>query len=79
MDWRAQANEIRGRKSNVRYRELASMLEAAGFELRRSEGSHRTFCKPGCALVVSLKENPGQVKIGHVTEALRAVELYGDD
>lgn len=55
------------------------MLVAAGFALARSRGSHRAFCKRGCPTIVSLKDEPGQVKIGHVTTALAAVEECGDD
>lgn len=78
-DWRELRDRIRGKKRNVRYEELAEMLVAAGFALARSRGSHRAFCKRGCPTIVSLKDEPGQVKIGHVTTALAAVEECGDD
>lgn len=78
-DWRRLADDVRGRKNNVRYSELAALLEAAGFRLLRSRGSHRIFGKPGCFQQPSIKEQPGQVLIGHVTTVLRAVEECGDD
>lgn len=78
-NWRDVGNEIRNRKQNVRYAELAAFLVAAGFSLCRSKGSHRIFCKPGCRVQVSLKDEPGQVRIGHVTTALAAAEECGDD
>ncbi|MGH2444712.1 MAG: hypothetical protein ACRDGD_01530 [Candidatus Limnocylindria bacterium] len=55
------------------------LLEAAGFRLARSEGSHRIFVKNDCFRNVSLKEERGPVKIGHVTTALSAVEECGDE
>lgn len=78
-DWRSLRDDIKTRKQNVRYRELVELLEAAGFSLARSDGSHRVFCKPGCIVQVSLKQQRGQVRIGHVTTVLSAVEECGDD
>lgn len=78
-DWKALRDEIKRRKANVRYKELKKLLEAAGFVLCRSEGSHRMFCKPGCMPQPSIKEEPGQVKIGHVVTVLNAVEECGDE
>lgn len=78
-DWRSLRDDIKRRKNNVRYKELKKLLETAGFRLLRSEGSHRIFGKDGCFQQPSIKEEAGQVKIGHVTTVLNAVEECGDD
>ena len=77
--WRAIRDDINKRKRSVRYDELVALLEAAGFGLARSSGSHRTFTKPGCPVIVTLKDSPGHVRIGHVTTTLASVEECGDD
>lgn len=78
-DWKSLRDDIKRRKNNVRYKELKKLLEAAGFRLCRSESSHRVFCKAECMNQPSIKEEPGQVKIGHVTTVLNAVEECGDE
>lgn len=72
-------DDIETRKKSVRYDELVDLLEAAGFSLARWRGSHRTFTKPGCPVIVTLKDAPGHVRIGHVTTALASVVECGDD
>jgi predicted RNA binding protein YcfA (HicA-like mRNA interferase family) len=57
MDVRRRIVRLRKRTANVRFRELRSLVEAAGWELDRVGGSHYFFVKPG-RMPLSIPNHP---------------------
>lgn len=51
-------------------------MEAFGFELRRTSGSHHVFVHPDVRELVNLQEVRGQAKPYQVRQFLRLVERY---
>ena len=41
----------------IAFRDLERMLRAAGFELKRRKGSHRTYKQPAVAAVLTIQPN----------------------
>ncbi len=65
-----------GDLSNVEFGDFERLLEALGFELRRTRGSHRIFMHPAIPGVLSLQPRGGQAKPYQVRQLLRWVESY---
>jgi predicted RNA binding protein YcfA (HicA-like mRNA interferase family) len=66
---------IRNNPKNVTFDDLRKVLEAYGFELRRSEGSHRMFkspLAPDTLLVIPFKRP--YVKVKYVEDALALID-----
>lgn len=65
----------RGSLANVRFRDMRRLVEAFGFQLLRTQGSHRIFGRPGIRSWSTFKTSaatPYQVR-----QSLRLVERYG--
>jgi predicted RNA binding protein YcfA (HicA-like mRNA interferase family) len=64
---------LRQRKANVRFRQLRSLVEAAGWELDRVRGSEHIFVKPG-RMPLSIPNHPRALKSWLVDRVLDELE-----
>jgi predicted RNA binding protein YcfA (HicA-like mRNA interferase family) len=83
MTSRSCGEAIQDLHANARTRtfdDLRRVLEDAGFVMRsRTSGSHRTFAKPACSLIVTLVETRGPLFAAYVRMVMRALEECCDD
>lgn len=66
----------RGNFGNVRFSDLLRLVEALGFEQRRTSGSHHIYGHPAVTELVNLQEVGGQAKPYQLRQLLRLVERY---
>jgi predicted RNA binding protein YcfA (HicA-like mRNA interferase family) len=66
----------RGEVANVAFADLCRVVEAFGFELRRTRGSHHVFAHPEVRELLNLQEVGGQAKPYQIRQFLRLVERY---
>jgi len=60
----------------VKVRDLIHRLEAAGWQLKRTKGSHRQYRHPRKEAVVTVAGHPGKdVPVGTLKAILRSAEL----
>ena len=55
---------------------MRRLVEAFGFELRRTSGSHHVFSHPEVRELLNLQEVRGQTKPYQIRQFLRLVERY---
>ena len=73
MDVRREIRRLRQRRANVRFRELQSLLEAAGWQ--RRPGKHSgVFTKAGRRPIV-VPDHPGTLKPDTVSRILDDIEV----
>ena len=69
--------------ANLRFAEMIALVQAFGFRLSRTAGSHHIYVHPDVRELVNLQEVGGQAKPYQVRQFLRLVERYnlklGDD
>lgn len=73
---RLLARLAQGALNNVAFSDLRRLVEAFGFTLVRTEGSHHIFSQPGIPELVNLQEVRGQAKPYQIRQFLRLVERY---
>lgn len=61
---------------NLRFEDFVALIEAFGFEYKRSKGSHRSYARPGLPALVDIQERDGQAKAYQVIHFLKLVEKY---
>jgi predicted RNA binding protein YcfA (HicA-like mRNA interferase family) len=61
---------------NIRFDEMAALINAFGFELARVSGSHHIFIHPAVDELVNLQNVNGQAKPYQVRQFLKLVERY---
>lgn len=61
---------------NVRFDEMATLMEAFGFRLSRVKGSHHIFVHPEVRELVNLQNVGGKAKPYQIRQFLRLVERY---
>lgn len=61
---------------NFRFSDMIALVEAYGFRLSRSSGSHHIYTRPGVAELINLQEVDGKAKPYQVGQFLRLVERY---
>ncbi len=61
---------------NFRFSEMVALVEAFGFRLSRSSGSHHIFVHPEVAELVNLQEVQGKAKPYQISQFLKLVEQY---
>lgn len=67
----------RGQVHNVRFSDFTRLVEALGFVLRRTEGSHSIYKHPDLAEKLNLQPlRGGDVKPYQVRQLLRLIEQY---
>jgi len=68
---------------NIRFSDMVALVEAFGFHLSRTGGSHYILVHPDLPELVNLQEVHGKAKPYHIRQFLRLVERYnltiGDD
>ena len=65
-----------GALSNVKFAEVRDLVEAFGFRLARSRGSHHIFTHPNVPDLINLQEVRGEAKPYQIRQFLRLVERY---
>jgi predicted RNA binding protein YcfA (HicA-like mRNA interferase family) len=65
-----------GALTNVRFRDMTRLVEALGFELQRTSGSHHIFAHSDVPELLNLQEVAGQAKPYQIRQFLRLVERY---
>jgi predicted RNA binding protein YcfA (HicA-like mRNA interferase family) len=66
----------RGDLANVSFSDMQRLVEAFGFELRRTSGSHHVFVHPEVRELINLQNVRGQAKPYQIRQFLRLVERY---
>jgi len=66
----------RGAVQNVAFADLRRLVEALGFRLLRTSGSHHIFGHPDLVELINLQEVAGEAKPYQVRQLLRLVERY---
>jgi predicted RNA binding protein YcfA (HicA-like mRNA interferase family) len=61
---------------NIRFGDMAKLVEAFGFRLARVSGSHHVFEHPGVPEIVNLQNRKGKAKPYQVRQFLELVEQY---
>lgn len=65
-----------GDTANVRFRDLAVLLRALGFDLIRVSGSHHIFAHPAIPELVNLQDVGGQAKPYQVRQVVAIIRRY---
>jgi len=73
---RLLARVARGDLANVSFSDMRRLVEAFGFELRRTSGSHHVFVHPDVREFLNLQDVRGQAKPYQIRQFLRLVERY---
>ncbi len=76
MNKRKLLQKILAGSRNVRFADMTSLVEAFGFHLSRTEGSHHIFVHPDVAELVNLQNVNGQAKPYQIRQFLKLVERY---
>ncbi len=63
-------------QNNVRFLKFTQLVEAFGFLLDRTDGSHYIYQHPGVREIVNLQKVKGQVKPYQIRQFLKIVEKY---
>jgi len=61
---------------NIRFNDMVTLVEAFGFRLSRTSGSHHIFIHPQVRELVNLQNVDGQAKPYQIRQFLRLVEQY---
>ncbi|MCA9425087.1 MAG: type II toxin-antitoxin system HicA family toxin [Candidatus Omnitrophica bacterium] len=61
---------------NIRFAEMTTLVEAFGFSLSRTTGSHHIFVHLAIPEMVNLQDVKGQAKPYQVRQFIRLVERY---
>ena len=64
------------RPKNFRFSEMITLVEAFGFRLSRTSGSHHIFVHPAVAELLNLQEVRGLAKPYQIEQFLQLVERY---
>jgi len=62
--------------SGVSFADLRALVEAAGWALKRTRGSHRIFSRPGTIEIVNLQEDGKSAKSYQVRQVLDLIDKY---
>jgi hypothetical protein len=73
---RLLARLARGDVANVSYSDMARLVEAFGFELRRTSGSHHVYSHRDVREFLNLQDVRGQAKPYQIRQFLRLIERY---
>jgi HicA toxin of bacterial toxin-antitoxin, len=73
---RLLARIARGDLANVAFSDMQRLVEAFGFELRRTSGSHHVYVHPDVRELLNLQNTRGQAKPYQIRQFLQLVERY---
>lgn len=76
MNERKLLKKILGGSKNVRFDDLVALVEAFGFRLARTSGSHHIFEHPDVPELVNIQNCKGKAKAYQVKQLLDLVEEY---
>jgi predicted RNA binding protein YcfA (HicA-like mRNA interferase family) len=76
MNKRKLLEKVLSSSKNVSFHDMVALVEAFGFRLSRSKGSHFIFTHPHIPELVNLQEKNGKAKPYQVREFLDLVEKY---
>ena len=65
-----------GDTANVGFGDLLRLVDALGFELQRTSGSHRSYAHPEIPELVNLQDVGGEAKPYQLRQFVRLVERY---
>jgi len=66
-------DKIKNNPRNVSFEELSKLMEHFGFEVR-SRASHYTFRHGKLNEIITVKKEPGQIKVIYIKKCLTAIE-----
>jgi predicted RNA binding protein YcfA (HicA-like mRNA interferase family) len=73
---RLLARLTRGELTNVRFDDFRRLVEAVGFELLRSRGSHHIYRHPRADALLNVQDASGQAKPYQIRQFLRTIAEY---
>jgi predicted RNA binding protein YcfA (HicA-like mRNA interferase family) len=73
---RRTLDAARSGSRNLRFNDVAGLVESLGFRLTRVSGSHHIFVHPAVPELLNLQEVNGQCKPYQVRQVLRLMDLY---
>jgi predicted RNA binding protein YcfA (HicA-like mRNA interferase family) len=76
MNKRSLLRTLLAGSKNVRFADMVGLVEAFGFRLSRTSGSHHIFVHSGIFELVNLQNVSGQVKPYQIRQFLKLVEKY---
>ena len=76
MNPRKVLKKILDGSKDIRFDEFVGVIEAFGFRLVRTSGSHHIFVHPDLPELVNLQNVAGQAKPYQIRQFLRLVERY---
>ncbi len=65
-----------GALANVDFADFQRLVEANGFRLIRTAGSHHAFARPGVPELLNLQSVSGEAKPYQIRQFMRLVERY---
>lgn len=68
---------LQSTKRTVAFRDFVALVEAFGFTLERTKGSHRCYSHPGCPRLLVIQPLGQDAKAYQVREFLDMVEQFG--
>ena len=76
MNKRSLLRTLLAGSKNVRFTDMVGLVEAFGFRMSRTSGSHHIFVHSGISELVNLQNVNGQVKPYQIRQFLKLVEKY---
>jgi predicted RNA binding protein YcfA (HicA-like mRNA interferase family) len=76
MNKKKLLNKILSGSQNIRFGDFVTLVEAFGFKLSRTRGSHHIFEHPDVPEILNLQNHKGQVKPYQIRQFLQLVEQY---
>lgn len=76
MNKRKLLEKVLSGSRNISFKEMISLVEAFGFHLSRSKGSHFIFTHPQIPELVNLQEQDGKAKPYQIRQFLQLIERY---
>jgi predicted RNA binding protein YcfA (HicA-like mRNA interferase family) len=76
MNKRKLLMKILSGSRNIQFNDMVALVEAFGFRLSRTKGSHFIFTHPDISELLNLQEKNGQAKPYQIREFLELVEQY---
>lgn len=67
---------LAGHLQNVRFRDFQELLDAFGFRLSRTSGSHHIYVHPDIREIVNIQNVKGQAKPYQIRQVLKLVEMH---
>ncbi len=76
MNKRKLLEKILSGSKNVRFDDMITLIQAFGFRLSRTKGSHHIYTHPDVKELVNFQEVDGKAKPYQVRQFLKLVERY---